>query len=165
MSELSVLFTVGSTRFDALVSAALSQNVLDALYISGFRHIYLQHGHSPTPNNDINKTQFNITTFPFQPSMSEFINRADLVISHAGSGTILEVLYSHRKLIVIANDALMDNHQVELGKVLDREQYLVLGSVDTLPGCIDRVMKAKLNVLKPPNPDSFVNVLKDAVGF
>jgi UDP-N-acetylglucosamine transferase subunit ALG13 len=39
---------------------------------------------------------------------------ADLVISHAGAGSVLEALHAHKSLLVVVNDSLMDNHQTEL---------------------------------------------------
>ena len=39
------------------------------------------------------------------------MKKSDLIISHAGSGTILEVLDLCIPLIVVINGDLMDNHQ------------------------------------------------------
>ena len=46
---------------------------------------------------------------------------ADLVISHAGAGTCLEVLRLEKPLVVIVNRSLLGNHQVGIGKSM---QYM-----------------------------------------
>ena len=51
-------------------------------------------------------------------SVHQDISDADLVISHAGAGTCIEVLQTGKTLAVIVNDTLMDNHQVELAEKL-----------------------------------------------
>ena len=44
---------------------------------------------------------------------------ADLVISHAGAGTCLEVLRLGKPLVVIVNRSLLGNHQVWIAKSLE----------------------------------------------
>eukprot|EP00877_Chromochloris_zofingiensis_P004111 jgi/Chrzof1/13700/Cz08g08190.t1 len=63
--------------------------------------------------------------FDFTPSLAEHISAADLVISHAGSGSIFETLTAGKALIVVPNPLLMDNHQAELGQHLADMQALV----------------------------------------
>jgi UDP-N-acetylglucosamine transferase subunit ALG13 len=57
-----------------------------------------------------------------------YLESADVVVSHAGSGTILETLRmeisSKPKLIVVPNETLMDNHQMELAKALSEKHYV-----------------------------------------
>lgn len=58
-----------------------------------------------------------------------FLLSSDVVISHAGSGTILEALRlpieQKVKFVVVPNETLMDNHQAELAQALAEQNYLV----------------------------------------
>ena len=47
------------------------------------------------------------------------------VITHAGSGTIMEALRMDLSVIVVPNPELMDNHQEELAEELSRQGYVV----------------------------------------
>jgi hypothetical protein len=62
-----------------------------------------------------------------------------LVISHAGSGSILEALRYQVPLIVVPNTTLLDNHQEELAVAMERSGYLLRGQVEyvvrTCDGC------------------------------
>ena len=49
---------------------------------------------------------------------------ADLIISHAGAGSCLEALENRRRLLVVINESLMDNHQIELACALKECNYL-----------------------------------------
>ncbi|KAJ3400750.1 N-acetylglucosaminyldiphosphodolichol N-acetylglucosaminyltransferase catalytic subunit alg13, partial [Chytridiales sp. JEL 0842] len=69
----------------------------------------------------------NLTTtiYKFKPSLSADLSDADLVISHAGTGSILETLKLQKPLIVIPNSKLMHNHQAELAVALHEEGLVV----------------------------------------
>lgn len=90
---MHVLFTVGSTRFDALVSAVFSPPVLQALQKKGYTQLFLQHGNSTFEFYDAvdaaEAVGISWEAVAFKPSLKEDIEKADLVISHAGEGLIL----------------------------------------------------------------------------
>lgn len=89
---MRVLITVGSTRFDALVEAALSQPVLNALTQKGYSDVVIQCGNSqvddalsPTERErNFRKYGVNIDVWMFKPSLDEEYDAADMVIGHAG---------------------------------------------------------------------------------
>jgi beta-1,4-N-acetylglucosaminyltransferase len=89
---MRVLITVGSTRFDALVEAALSQPVLNALAQKGYSDVIIQCGNSqvddafsPTERErNVRRHGVNIDVWRFKPSLDEEYDAADLVIGHAG---------------------------------------------------------------------------------
>ena len=58
---------------------------------------------------------------------------ADVVISHAGAGSILEALELGKRLVVCVNDALMDNHQAELATALEARGHVVVAASTTWP--------------------------------
>jgi beta-1,4-N-acetylglucosaminyltransferase len=53
-----------------------------------------------------------------------------LVVSHAGSGTILQALRVDVPLVVVPNSELLDNHQVELADALAEQEYVVHGKLE-----------------------------------
>lgn len=69
-------------------------------------------------NNEIE-----IVAFPFSPRIQDYIKQADIVISHAGTGSIIDTLRNRKKLIVVVNNQLMDNHQEEIANEFVKMNY------------------------------------------
>lgn len=65
-----------------------------------------------------------IIAFPFDTNLADYIERADLVVSHAGTGSILDVLRLNKKLVAVLNDLLMDNHQREIAHAFEAKGHL-----------------------------------------
>ena len=59
-----------------------------------------------------------------QEGLADEIAAADLVISHAGAGSIIEALQASRHLLVVVNTDLADNHQIELAQALAARGHL-----------------------------------------
>ncbi|KAL6453752.1 ALG13 UDP-N-acetylglucosamine transferase subunit ALG13 [Candida maltosa Xu316] len=66
---------------------------------------------------------FEILAFPYSSNIDEYITIADIVISHAGTGSIIDVLKQQKKLIVVVNEKLMDNHQLEIANEFSDLKY------------------------------------------
>lgn len=141
----TILVTVGTTKFEALVSAVDTTAFLDAALACGYSRIVVQKGsgtyqHRVIPNagqkGTVLKGSLAIEVLEFVPDLQTHIADADLVVSHAGSGSIFETLTFGKKLIVVPNPLLMDNHQVELGTTLQELGYLVCSSCEDLPRAV-----------------------------
>jgi beta-1,4-N-acetylglucosaminyltransferase len=142
--------TIGATAaFDSLIKAALSPPFLGALQASGYTDLVLQHGEEgrailedfdATDWIDIKATYgLTISGFDFKKQgLGQEMSAAKgqnggaegVVISHAGSGTILAALRIAVPIVVVPNPDLLDNHQVELAEALAAQGYVVHGRLE-----------------------------------
>ncbi|KAJ2464042.1 UDP-N-acetylglucosamine transferase subunit ALG13 [Coemansia sp. RSA 2337] len=152
---MSVYVTVGSTGFDELVMAVCTRQFLRSLAARGFRQLCVQCGSSEDlftpPSTESGAFGIAIESFDYTSSPQRFIEQADLVICHAGTGSILEALHSRKPTIVVVNHQLMDNHQSEIAQELSRYGYLVSTEAS---GLADAVASGAYSKLIPyPNAD------------
>merc|ERR1711920_985608 len=56
----------------------------------------------------------------YSPDIPNELQGASLVISHAGAGAVLDCLNNNRRLLIVPNEDLMDNHQVQLCEELKK---------------------------------------------
>src|SRR4051812_40007918 len=108
-----IFVTVGTTSFDALIKA------VDQLAPSLSRPVVMQIGSGAIV--PAHATAW----FRFAPSLDQWYERASLVVSHGGSGTLVEVLRRGRRLIGVSNPDLYDRHQDDLLAEFEQAGYLV----------------------------------------
>lgn len=87
------------------------------------------------------------------------------IVGHGGAGTILEALRSHRNILVVINEQLMNNHQLELAEKLAEDNYLQFCGVAEL---LDVLETADLENFKPfpaPNVAGFRDIMNAEMGF
>ena len=118
---MSVLVTVGTTLFDDLIEEI--DKLKPVIFSKGYNEIICQIGNG--------KYIPNLPNFKMISNLERFILSADLIISHAGAGTILDVLRLNKKLIVVVNPKLMNNHQLEIAEVLHNNKHLLMCSSPT----------------------------------
>ncbi|KAI0748184.1 glycosyl transferase [Daedaleopsis nitida] len=173
---MHVFVTVGSTRFDALVQTVLSDPVLDVLRTKGYHSIDVQCGNSDLDpslpglrrNADDHWQRTGdpeASVWRFKPSLKEDYERADLIISHAGSGTIIDVLRMKKPLIVIPNPTLLDNHQAELSDELAGLGHLRSSTVADLPRAIENLDASTLVPFPQFDGSRFRELLDEEMGF
>ncbi|PWZ01035.1 hypothetical protein BCV70DRAFT_159335 [Testicularia cyperi] len=109
-----------------------------------------------------------VEMFQFAPDLGKYIKASDLVISHAGSGTILDTLRMRPEapaLIAVPNTSLMDNHQAELADALAQPGYLVAGTEATLAEDVRKALenKATGGIVAFPDfdPSRFTSIVDD----
>ena len=109
-------------------AAATGGNSIPAPRRKGYTHLNVQFGrgsHAPTfaphARHGLVCRSFRFTD---AAGIAEEMAGAALIISHAGSGSIIESLSRQKPLLVVVNDALMDNHQAELAGQLDADGHL-----------------------------------------
>ncbi|XP_061714107.1 UDP-N-acetylglucosamine transferase subunit ALG13 homolog [Cydia pomonella] len=156
-----IFVTVGTTRFDTLCTTINKESTLEALKRLGCKDVTMQIGSSDLKTGEYVKCGINLELFKYKDSLDEDIMNADLVISHAGAGTCLEVLEANKPLLVVVNEDLMDNHQLELAEQLQVDGHLYYCTCDTLESTLQEV---DFSLLKPfPKPDAslFVKFLDD----
>ncbi|KAI0035042.1 glycosyltransferase family 28 C-terminal domain-containing protein [Vararia minispora EC-137] len=163
---MRVFVTVGSTRFDRLVQWIVWDKVLDVLRDNGYTDVVIQcgsMGFQRLPGNGATSFESrgcNIQVYRFKPSLEQDYDAADLVISHAGSGTILDVLRKPKPLIAIVNDSLLDNHQKELADALS-----ALGHIKTLRDAIHDIGQDTLIPFPPLDGSRFRMILDREMGY
>ena len=144
--------TVGSTQFDPLIVAMDSDQVLCALHARGYTSVELQIGsYSPRSGAYVPRSPH----FRYQPSLDDCIAGADLVVSHGGSGSILQVLRARKPLIAVVNDTLMHNHQKEIVEAMAGAGHCIgCFDVTELPSIVTpmQIETAHFGRLKPLPP-------------
>ena len=110
--------TVGTTTFSELVHSATSADLQKSLLLAGFTRLVVQHGTAPYPDG-IPKTNLQIVHYSIKPSIAQDMQDSDLIVSHCGAGTVMEALDRSKRVVVVVNPKLMDNHQQELADALN----------------------------------------------
>eukprot|EP00730_Choanoeca_flexa_P013956 TRINITY_DN5912_c0_g1_i1.p1 TRINITY_DN5912_c0_g1~~TRINITY_DN5912_c0_g1_i1.p1 ORF type:complete len:205 (+),score=33.16 TRINITY_DN5912_c0_g1_i1:67-681(+) len=124
--------TVGSTSFQALIDQVVQEDVLEELHHQQFDIVRLQYGKGRPPSLPDDLHGLLIECYDFKPSLDEDMQAADLVIGHAGAGTILEALSAEKQMIVVINDTLMHNHQAELATAMASRNHVISCTPKTL---------------------------------
>lgn len=102
-----------------------------------------------------------VDAFDFKSDLSSLMLAADLVITHCGAGSILEVLRLQKKAVGVINSNLMDNHQTELAYAM-QERRLIILSTDPTALC-DSLTSAEweeLGSYPAPDPTLFLNEIR-----
>ncbi|KZF19589.1 glycosyltransferase family 1 protein [Xylona heveae TC161] len=185
--------TIGATAsFDALISAVLTPEFFDALREANYTHLLVQYGKEGqlifnkymsqraeqlSARNNIVVQGFGFNKNGLAQEMrSAKGNKGEtegVVISHAGSGSILDALRIAVPLIVVPNPSLLNNHQIELAEELASMGYVVHGKLANLRAAIteSEELRRRQKVWPPvnsgedPSGRGIAGVMDDEMGF
>ncbi|KAK7497803.1 hypothetical protein BaRGS_00010937 [Batillaria attramentaria] len=159
--------TVGTTEFDQLIMSVTSPDVRKVLRGKGYSSMLLQIGRGNFEPEVVpaSPDSPSVDFYRYKDSVAKDIQNADLVISHAGAGSVLESLTLGRPLVVVVNDKLMNNHQIELARRLNKDGYLHYCICSTLAATLEDVDVSSLRPLPPGNPTVFAEYLDSVMGF
>ncbi|KAK8813275.1 hypothetical protein WA158_002867 [Blastocystis sp. Blastoise] len=158
---MSVLITVGTTKFEDLIERISQEDILCLLHQMGYSKIIMQKGNgSYIPDKKIfNNNKIDIDIFDYIPSLKPYIEQADLIIGHAGAGTIIECLRAGKKLVVVINEKLMNNHQLEIANAMSSEHYLLQANCTNLISVIQDSNSFNPLPFSDANPQAFADFI------
>ncbi|KAI1332637.1 glycosyltransferase family 1 protein [Xylariaceae sp. FL0255] len=150
--------TIGATAgFRPLLEEVVSGNFLDALRSLHFTHLIVQCGpdlayfESIKPKDALKSHGLEISSFSYAPGLNEYFILASrgkgevgerdcgVIISHAGSGSILDALECDSKLVAVPNTSLMDNHQLQIAEDMESKGFLVHGVLGSITEAIMKI--------------------------
>jgi len=133
-----IFVTVGSTDFDALVAK------MDELTPYLGDEVVMQIG---LGEYEPKHAGF----FRFAPSLDTYYDRAEIIVTHGGLGTIVEALERRKKLICVVNPATYDRHQEHLLCIFAAQNYFLwCKDVGCLAEAIQQARTAQFNRYQPP---------------
>ncbi|KAI9932814.1 hypothetical protein ASPWEDRAFT_22579 [Aspergillus wentii DTO 134E9] len=187
--------TVGATAsFDLLLLSVLDEVFLKSLQQFGYTHLLVQYGKDGQtifenflgshPAGDPSLHGIEIEGFDFnQAGLGREMRLAQanpsegrsggVIISHAGSGSILEAMRLGIPLVVVPNASLKDNHQEELARELQKQGYVVASNSKDVANAVGKAEALRSRMLTwPPvrgasqkHQRTLDQVLSDEMGF
>lgn len=91
-----------------------------------------------------------------QKEMDQYINECEFVITHAGTGSIIQGLRSGKKVLVVPRrkeyGEHVDDHQIEIAKMFEKEKYVEsVYDINDILGKIRCLRKNKYNRFQTNN--------------
>ncbi|OKL64039.1 hypothetical protein UA08_00596 [Talaromyces atroroseus] len=187
--------TIGATApFDTLLSNVLDSDFLEALKTHEYTKLLIQYGKEGraifdtfiqnAPPESPARYGLVIQGFGFrqegllQEMRSTQSNKAldtveGMILSHAGSGSIMEALRIGVPLVVVPNPALQGNHQEELAKEIENNGWAVAGQLNRLADSVQKAESLRsLSRIWPPKDSvgsrhkrGLAGVVEDELGF
>lgn len=185
----SIFVTTGATvTFKELIELTLDKKFISIIQGLGYQKIVIQYGsqqdgvtlftqglksldskfisHDLGANNGVIVAElpsgFKIEGFAFTTDIKTLMLNSDLIISHAGTGSILDSLRLQKPLIVVVNTKLMNNHQIEITDELIKGNYLLgcAAKLDELISNVKLINQVKLNALPQPNTNVIDQIIQ-----
>ncbi len=123
-----IFVTVGTTPFDSLIK------YLDNLETK--EDIVLQ------ISKDATYIPKHKKYFEFVENINDYYEKASLIITHAGAGSIYNLLEKKKKIIIVPNTDRLDNHQLDISDYMNKKNYAIsCTKLNTLQNIIENIDK------------------------
>lgn len=109
---MKVLITVGTTSFDSLIKyldETLDKNIDAIFQIAEGKYI---------PKN--------FKYFRFSENIDSIYNDNEIIITHAGAGSIYNLLEKNKILLLIPNLDRIDKHQTDIATFMHKNNYAIM---------------------------------------
>jgi len=107
---VKIFVSVGNTQYNSLIKAIdelLSAKEFDiTIQIANGSYIPINHKY-----------------FRLTDNISNYYQEADLVVAHAGAGTVFQLLEEERKAVVVPNLERVDDHQLDLAQYVEEHKF------------------------------------------
>jgi len=149
---MKILVTVGSSPFKSLIRAVDKA----AKQFPNYEFVFQISGSAYKPTSG--------AYFSFSKEFSNYIDDADVVITHAGAGTVFELLEKEKKCIVVPNYERVDKHQADLTSYIEQNSFaIVCHKLQQISSSIEQVNHFKATpYFKEPFflTDELINIFK-----
>lgn len=140
-----IFITVGTTAFEGLIEAADTlPKDLDVIIQKA----------------DGKYTPRNHEYMEYTDQFADYVQRADIVITHGGAGTLFDLMDKGKKIIGVANEERSDHHQADLLKELSDSGYILwCRDLNNLGGYIEQAKNFQPKKYQKPEN----NIAKDII--
>ncbi|KAJ8111580.1 hypothetical protein ONZ43_g5589 [Nemania bipapillata] len=175
--------TIGATAgFRGLLQEVISEKFLSTLKSLDFTNLVVQCGpdleyfNTIRPQDAQDSYGVEIMAFSYAPDLKKHFMQASrgeddngkrdsgVIISHAGSGSIIEALEFDSRLVAVPNPELMDNHQLEIAEEMESQGFLIHGTLGSVTEAVKKIDTITLRKWPPgPSPGSAYQKVKLAM--
>lgn len=133
---MKILVTLGTTKFDSLIEY-IDKNISNENY-----NITLQIA------DGIYKPK-NFNYFTYKEDIEKYYKESDIIICHAGAGTIYRLLELKKKIIIVPNLDRIDNHQSDIATFMSKNNFaLALEKYNELDDLLLKINNTSLEIFK-----------------
>jgi beta-1,4-N-acetylglucosaminyltransferase len=133
---MKIFVTVGTTSFDSLIK------FIDEEFHKNEHEITLQ----------ISEGKYvpkNFEYFKFTENIDFYYKNCDVVITHAGAGSVYRLLELKKKIIIIPNLERIDKHQIEIAEYMKENGHaLMCSNIKELNFYVDEITRTELKSFK-----------------
>lgn len=108
--------------------------------------------------------------FISQQEFSDFVNKADIVISHGASGSIMKALNADKKVIAVTRLAKygehIDDHQIQNNEAFGKNKYVIpVYEMDELESAIKAIKDGTVDLNKWENKNKMavINIIDEFI--